>query len=68
MMAPALSIPHYRRFMEATIGPVQKLVDNLSTAPDRLAAFRGEFDALVTPYYGENQVQQSYLLTRAHAR
>ena len=65
---PALSLAHYRRFIEASIGPMRKLIEGLADAPDRLARVRAEFDALVTPYFMENQVQQSYLLTRAPVR
>jgi SAM-dependent methyltransferase len=69
MTYPVLSLPHYRRFVEATIGPLQKLVESLvAAAPDQLTRFRAEFDALVTPYYIDNQIHQSYLLTRAQAR
>ena len=68
MLYPALSLAHYRRFIETSIGPMQKLVEALANAPDRLAALHADFDALVTPYYVDNQVQQDYLLTRAIAR
>jgi SAM-dependent methyltransferase len=68
MAYPALSLAHYRRFIEASIGPMRKLIEGLADAPDRLARVRAEFDALVTPYFVENQVQQSYLLTRAPVR
>jgi SAM-dependent methyltransferase len=68
MAFPALSVGHYRRFIEASIGPMRKVVEALADAPDRLAAVRADFEALATPYYVDNQVQQSYLLTRARAR
>ena len=68
MVYPALSLAHYRRFIEASIGPMRKVVDGLADAPDRLARVRADFEALVTPYYVDNQVQQSYLLTRAPVR
>ena len=68
MTFPALSIPHYRRFMEASVGPMQKLVERLQADPDKLAAVRAEFEALVAPYYADNVVRQDYLLTRAQAR
>ena len=65
MVYPALSLAHFRRFIEASIGPMRKLVEGLADAPDRLSRVRADFEALVTPYYVDNQVQQSYLLTRA---
>jgi hypothetical protein len=47
---------------------MRKLVEGLADAPDRLARVRADFDALVTPYYVDNEVRQSYLLTRALVR
>ena len=54
MGGPALSLAHYRRFIEASIGPMRKVVEALTNAPDRLAAHHTEFEALVTPYYVDN--------------
>jgi SAM-dependent methyltransferase len=68
MSYPALSLDHYRLFIENSIGPMRKVIEGLADAPDRLARVRAEFEALVTPYYVDNQVQQGYLLTRAPAR
>ena len=68
MAFPALSIEHYRLFMERSIGPIQKLLERLSSEPAKLASFKAEFDAMVAPYYAENVVRQDYLLTRAQAR
>ncbi|MDO9406740.1 MAG: methyltransferase domain-containing protein [Polaromonas sp.] len=65
---PALSVGHYRAFMERTIGPMQKLVDGLANEVEKLAALRDEYEAMVTPYCTENAVHQDYLLTRAQAR
>ncbi|WP_428425044.1 class I SAM-dependent methyltransferase [Methylibium sp.] len=68
MTVPALSVAHYRLFMERSVGPMQKLVESLARETRRLEAVRAEFDALVAPYYFDNVVHQSYLLTRAQAR
>jgi SAM-dependent methyltransferase len=68
MAFPALSIEHYRLFMERSVGPMQKLVERLAAEPEKLGALRAEFDALVAPYYAGNVVHQAYLLTRAQAR
>ena len=68
MNVPTLSLTHYREFMERNVGPIIRLVGNLSASPERLAAFRREFDAIIEPYYGGNIVQQEYLMTRASAR
>jgi len=68
MAFPALSLAHYRLFMERSVGPMQKLVESLAKDPERLASVRAEFDSLVRPYYFDNVVHQDYLLTRAQAR
>lgn len=67
MTISALSLPHLREFMERSIGPMQKLVERLADDPDKLQAIREEFELLAAPYYRDNQLQQSYLLTRAQA-
>jgi SAM-dependent methyltransferase len=68
MTFPALSVAHYRLFMEKSVGPMQKLVESLSADPQKLSAIRAEFDALMQPYYADNLVHQDYILTRANAR
>ena len=66
MLFPALSVPGYRDHIERTAGPMLKLVESLGASdPARLAQFRREYDALVTPYFEDNVVRQDYLLTRA---
>jgi len=62
----ALSPQHYRDTVERASGALLKLVESLSkTDPGRLAAFRGEFEALISEYFNENGVRQSFLMTRA---
>jgi SAM-dependent methyltransferase len=68
MSFPALSIEHFRLFMETSIGPMRQIVEGLAADPDKLAAIRAECDALMRPYYADNIVHQDYLLTRAAAR
>ncbi|HWG92580.1 MAG TPA: methyltransferase domain-containing protein [Candidatus Thermoplasmatota archaeon] len=67
MLFPALSVAHYREFMERTAGPVLKLVQRLQAEPQKLAQFRAELEAVFTPYFDaeQNLVRQSYLMTRA---
>jgi SAM-dependent methyltransferase len=66
MLFPALSVQNYRDHLERTAGPMLKLVESLlSSDPARLAQFRGEYDALIAPYFEDNIVRQDYLLTRA---
>jgi SAM-dependent methyltransferase len=68
MSFPALSVEHYRLFMEKSVGPMQKLVESLGSDPQKLSAMRAEFDALMQPYYADNVVHQDYILTRAKTR
>ena len=68
MFVQALSLAHYRVFMEQSVGPIQKLVEGLAGDPARLASIRAEFEALLEPYFWDNVVHQDYLLTRAQAR
>jgi SAM-dependent methyltransferase len=65
MRFSALSIPHFRLFMERSVGPIQKLVESMAVDPPKLAAFRAEFEALAAPYHFDNVMHQDYLLTRA---
>ena len=66
MLFPALSVQNYRDHIERNAGPMLKLVESLLTSdPARLAQFRGEYDALIAPYFEDNVVRQDYLLTRA---
>lgn len=68
MRVPALSLAHFRGFLERSIGPLEQLIRRLQDDQERLRAFRQEFDALTAPYYVDNTVHQDYLMTRAHAR
>jgi len=68
MMTPsALSPQHFRRTMEATIGPLIKLVAQYKDEPDRLRSFRAEFEALISEYFdaGQNVMRQQFLMTKA---
>lgn len=69
MRTPALTPAHHRAAGERTAAPMMRLVETLaSTAPDRLAAFRQEYDALATEYFVDNVIRQDFLLTRATKR
>jgi SAM-dependent methyltransferase len=65
LVAPALSIQHFRTAQEATIGPLQKLIESLENDPDKLAQVRAEFDALACDIFEENTVRMPFLMTRA---
>jgi len=69
MLVPALSPQHHRVQTELTAGPVLKLVESLSASdPERLAAFRREYDDMVSEYIQDNIARQDFLLTRAIKR
>jgi SAM-dependent methyltransferase len=69
LLHPALSPQHVRLEIEATSGPVRKLVETLGTSdPGKLAEFRREYEELVLQYYENNYVRQSFLMTRAIKR
>lgn len=68
MLLPMLSLGHFREFMEASVGPVQKLIEAHAANPAKLVSLRAEFEALAAPYFHDNLVHQSYLLSRAQAR
>jgi SAM-dependent methyltransferase len=65
MQFPALSLAHFREFMERSIGPMQKLIESFAHDPETLSRLQGEFEDLAAPYYADNMVRQEYLLTRA---
>jgi SAM-dependent methyltransferase len=65
MLVPALSPQHFRTNIEKAAGPLTKVVETLSASdPEKLAAFRKEYEALIVEYYEDNVVRQDYLLTR----
>jgi SAM-dependent methyltransferase len=68
MPLAALSVSHYREFMEHTVGPMQRLIESLAGQPEKLATLRADFEALAAPYHADNVMRQEYLMTRAQAR
>lgn len=66
MTPSALSPQHFRRTMEATIGPLIKLVAQYKDEPDKLNSFRAEFEALISDYFdgGNNVMRQQFLMTK----
>ncbi|WFU42092.1 hypothetical protein QA640_06255 [Bradyrhizobium sp. CB82] len=68
MMTPSgLSPQHFRRLMEATAGPVTRLVQQYKDAPDKLSSFRSEFEGLIGEYFdpSNNSMRQQFLMTKA---
>ena len=66
MRVPVLSPAHNRLSVEKSVGPMIKLVEMLSAKdPERLAAFRREYDQMVVEYLEGNTLRQDFLITRA---
>ncbi len=66
MYFQSLSVAHQRLFLEANVGPIARLVEVLERSDRaRLAALRGELEALLAEYFEDNHLRQDYLLTRA---
>jgi SAM-dependent methyltransferase len=65
MRIPTLSPAHVRVFYEVNAGPVLRVIQTLQSDPDRLAAFRREFEEIVSEFFDDNIVRQDYLMTRA---
>jgi SAM-dependent methyltransferase len=66
LLVPALTPQHFRAVIERSAGPVIKMVQALAASqPERLEAYRAEFDAIVAQYMSDNLIRQDYLLTRA---
>jgi hypothetical protein len=69
MFVQMLSVPHFRLFLETTLGPAIRLVAELEqSAPAKVAELRRELEALAATYFADNHVRQDYLLTRAVKR
>ncbi len=65
MRFPALSLQHYRAFMEANVGPFERLAKSLASEPAKLEAYRRDFEDVVATYFEDNLLRQDFLLTRA---
>jgi SAM-dependent methyltransferase len=68
MYKPGLSPEHVMHTFERTGGPLIKLVESLKNEPARLKEFRSAFREIVSLYFRENQLHQSFLMTRAIKR
>lgn len=68
MSIPALSPAHYRANMEMNVGPILKAVQMLADQPQRLAQLRAELENLISEYFVQNRVRQSFLMSRAIKR
>jgi hypothetical protein len=54
-----------RQFIENYIGPVRAVISMLETDPNKLEIFREEITVLLSEYFRDNGVIQTYLMTRA---
>lgn len=69
LRSQALSPQHVRQLVERAGGPVRHLVETLAERePERLEAFRREFDALTSEYFEANQLRQTFLMVRGKKR
>ena len=62
---PTLSPAHMRVALEAYIGPIGATVRSLESSPKKLTEFRDAMEDLLSEYFANNTVIQSYLMTRA---
>jgi len=62
---PAMSLQHFRTLFEQTAGPVRKFIEMSAAEPEKLAAFRRDFEAIAAEYYDDNAIRQDFLMTRA---
>jgi SAM-dependent methyltransferase len=68
LLAPGLSPEHVIRTFEQTGGPIIKLVQSLRAEPVRLEEFRSGMRELIRIYHRDNQMHQSFLMTRGIRR
>ena len=62
---PTLSPAHMRVALEAYIGPIGATVKSVESSPKKLTEFRDAMEDLLSEYFQNNTVIQSYLMTRA---
>jgi SAM-dependent methyltransferase len=65
LIAPALSVAHFRLAQEKTIGPLTKIVASLENDPAKLAQLRADFEAMAGDVYDDNAIQMPFLMTGA---
>jgi SAM-dependent methyltransferase len=65
LIAPAMSLQHFRVVQEKTIGPLIKVVASLQSDPAKLAQFRADFEAMARDAYDGNAIHMPFLMTRA---
>jgi SAM-dependent methyltransferase len=68
LYTPGLSPEHVVRTFERTAGPMIKVVESLKNDAAKMDAFRSAFAEILMPYFRDNQLHQSFLMTRAMKR
>lgn len=63
---PALSPAHMRVALEAYIGPIGATIKSLESNQKKLNEFRRAIEDLLSEYFQNNTVIQSYLMTKAY--
>lgn len=64
-VAPTLSPRHTLAFLEATFGPLTKVLAAMQSQPERVATLRAEVIDVVTEVFAGNALRQQFLMTRA---
>lgn len=64
-VAPTLSPLHTLAFLEATFGPLTKLLAAMQSQPERVAGVRAEVLGIVSQVFAGNAMRQQFLMTRA---
>ena len=64
IISPGLSISHLLGMFEKGAGPLSKLVEKLSSDPERLNLLRTEILNTISQYFENNSLRQDYLLTK----
>lgn len=65
LVAPALSLQHFRAGQEKSVGPLTKLVESLQAEPEKLKKLRDEYDAMAAEVFENNTIRAQFLMTRA---
>jgi SAM-dependent methyltransferase len=67
-MVPSLSPQHTRRIQEETLGLLRNILAANEGKPEKLAEVRATYEALIAENFEDNQLRQSFLMTRATKR
>ncbi len=65
LVAPALSLAHFRTGQEKTIAPLTRIIASLTDDPAKLARLRAEYEAMARTVYQDNAIHGPFLMTRA---